>query len=60
MDYPDSIESVALRLFERIKEAEEKEDRRGRNVPARQDMLGLYAECLRAVQGELAHTGQLH
>lgn len=50
MDYPDSCEAVALRLFERISEAEEKENRRGRNAPARQDLLELYVKCLAAVR----------
>jgi len=52
MDYPDSPDAVALALFDRICNAEEKEDRRGRNVPTRHDMLALYAECLKAVHGD--------
>ena len=48
MDYPESIEAVALKLFERISEAEEKEERR-RNLPVRRDLLDLYAACLSTV-----------
>ena len=62
-DYSDSIESVALRLFERISEAEEKEGHRGKNVPVRQDLLELYVKCLVAVRADtesLSGHGILH
>ena len=58
MDYPDSCEAVALRLFEQIREAEPK-DARGRNIPEAARLLGLYAECLQAVRGDRPFPGDL-
>ena len=48
--HPDVPEAIALELWNRIREAEDKQEpQRSRNIPVRADLLALYSECLKAV-----------
>jgi hypothetical protein len=51
MDWPESTDAVALALREAEQEQEPKGARR-RNIPETARLLDLFAECLRAVNGD--------
>jgi hypothetical protein len=49
MDYPDSLEAVALSLLEKILE---RDDQPKTNEPPAARLISLYAQCLEVVRGD--------